>query len=124
MKKHTGEDIPINFTLTDSNGDPIAISSLEGLAIFLVYDNGEVFCRHTAGSLSGTELIDILDDANGLVQIHVKREATSGARKGWIDAEVKIGVEDVDFTDSSQHQIQKVEKIFYMDGVTIRNQAI
>ena len=113
------DDIQVRITITDENGDPVVISSLNALEIY-VYEivKGEKVLKATfQKGNAGLYKIITYDDANGIVDIILNRQLTRNVTSDKIYLETKAQFNATsDFISSKQNigapglEIDLVEK--------------
>jgi len=106
---YLGEDLPIEFTLIDDNYNPIDISTLVNIIIYL-YDSvtGTVYNKYSKEAMTGYgNIITGYDDANGRCKIIVETVDTLKFAEGELMAEVMVKIPDSQFSDNNYKTVAK-----------------
>lgn len=101
---YQGEDIEIDLTITEDD-TPVDIGTLDNLIVHFYQRNTNV--KYVLNDISETfeDYLEVLDASNGEVRVQMKREVTSNLENRDLRLEVKIIVNEVDWTDSERHSI-------------------
>lgn len=97
-----GEDKRIRIDLKDRDGKVIPISNLTGILVYLVYkETGNVLQKYSLNSKQDFEDIEVIDDPNGIIEVHLQSSTTSTGSEGSVYYELKISETDNDFANNS-----------------------
>lgn len=94
-----GDDKVIQFTLTNEDESPVVINALIGVIIWL-YQGTTVLAKYSIHTLSGYEDINVVDSANGVISINLKRSKLQAGTLQNIFAEIKISEPSADFDNN------------------------
>lgn len=114
--RYKGADIPIQLTLKDDAGTPIDIASLDAVVAIVYYaDNRDVLAKFNTAVVAGYEPIETIDGPNGVIEIKLQSDVTTGARDGDIRLEVKTQATDAEYDDSRFHSVERDIFLFTMN---------
>lgn len=98
---YKGSDLIIQITVK-KNGAAKDLSGYNGLiAVLYNGDSMKKLEQYSRDEVEGYEDLEVVDEANGVVKINLKRSVTKHAETGPLYIEIKAQEEDVDFDDSA-----------------------
>jgi hypothetical protein len=101
---YQGEDIKLEFTLTDDQYNPINIATVNQIIVY-VWENTtgtpKVWFKYAKEAISGYKsIIAGYDDINGRFKILLESADTIQLPEGDLMAEIKVAFPDDEFTDN------------------------
>lgn len=98
-----GGDYEIDFTVTDSAGVAVDLTTLANYIAVLYYADGEVLQQYSRETKAGFKSLTETTPASGIFTVKLQSADTKTARKELVFGEVKVETVDVTYDDSTKH---------------------
>lgn len=103
---YCGSDTPIDFTLNQSNGDPLDLGTVAQILVIAYLENGNARVqRWSLTTVADHEALEITNASSGQFRCLLQADATKDLPEGKILADIKIKIEDTDYDDGDFEQI-------------------
>ena len=118
---YQNRDKKIKGTLISSDGTPIDIKTLTGIAIWLTYIDGTIFVKYSMNMTSvddvnlsrlGFKQLKIVDYANGIIRMVIEQNDTANAVTGVLNFFAEIQYSDKDVLTGIFHKETKTIENF------------
>jgi len=88
-----GADATMDIGIKDTSGNPIVISTLENVTVFLYQRRENILGEYSLVD----NTVDIKDDVNGIVSIYVQRDSLTDVPVGDLYVEIWVDVPNANF---------------------------
>lgn len=124
--RYAGEDIEIQFTVSDGNG-AVPLSGYDGIiCIFYFASSKTVLGKYSKDVLAGYNSADfvVVDSPNGIFKIRIQSDVTRQATQfGAVHAEIKVQTQNNDYDNNTYHTLVRNIRCFELEDALSKQES-
>jgi hypothetical protein len=102
--RYQGEDIPVLINITDAAGDPVNITDLAELFVYIInHKQNSILVRFSKAGGGGFQALVAVSDY--IYRADILSGTTKNALPGMYDVDINVVQTDADYEDSEQNTI-------------------
>ena len=112
-KIYRGQSLPITFTLTDDDGNPLVINDLDDIWV-------NIFHKYSRISMETYQLTDtditVVSSPNGQIKVILNDDDTDDCQTGIYTADIKTSETDADYAANTRYRSSRTDVFILVDS--------